>query len=419
MRVLFVHHRFPGQFVHWARYLSKHADVDVRVLRARLGGSTISATRQNAIIEYEPANLSSEAEGHALRRTLQAAANSYNCMYAAKTLKEQGWIPDVIYCHTGWAPSLFLRDIFPHSKIVKYLEWYYNADGSDADFLEPYSDLQHRLATRIMNLPLVADIVDGDTFISPTEWQKQQFPSLLESSIRVIPDGIDTEYFRPNKDARFVLEGGRVLTRADRVVTYAARGADPYRGFQSFIAALQELQRNDSTVEAVISGDRMVHYGAGAGTCSHFEDVMGSAKLDMARTHFVGFLPLERHLSLLQVSRVHVYLTVPFVLSWSMLEAMSVGCCVIASDTAPVQEFVTNDESGILVNFFDTDAISEQIRAALDDHDVRQSLGAAARDTVKHRWGLKLAMEAHLQHLKRTLGSVPMQCFGPSTRISK
>lgn len=404
MRILFVHHHFPGQFLHWARYVSRRPDIEIRALRARSEKEAYQGIFHDAILEYDPASLSSAAEGHALRRTMQAAANSYNCMLAAQTLKIQGWVPDIIYCHTGWAPSLFLREIYPKAKIIKYLEWYYNTEGSDADFLEAYSNVQERLAIRVMNFPILADIIDGDEFISPTEWQKRQFPSLIRSSINVVPDGIDTNYFRPNERAKFVLQNGRTLTRADRIVTYATRGADPYRGFRFFIESLEKLQRADPTVEAVISGDRMVHYGAGAGTCRHFDEVMASANLDMARTHFVGFLPLEQYLSLLQISKVHVYLTVPFVLSWSLLEAMATGCCIIASDTPPVREFVVQRRNGILIDFFDTDSICNQLTLALGDTHTRQSLGEAARNTVKRRWGLNVAIEAHLRHLERTLG---------------
>lgn len=405
MRVLFVHHRFPGQFLHWARYLSKQKGVDIRALRAGSEIDTACEVLRDITYEYEPASLSRDAESHALKRTLHATANAYNCAIAAQSLKVQGWIPDVIYCHTGWAPSIFLREIYPTAKIIKYLEWYYNSDDSDVDFLGGAQELQARFAVKIMNLPILADIVDGVALISPTEWQKRQFPEMIRSKIDIVPDGIDTDYFRPDPKARLVLKNGRVLTSADRLVTYAARGADPYRGFQSFIRAWEKLQQIDPTVEAVISGDQSVHYGAGAGTDRHFQEVMAEARLDMARTHFVGFLPLEQHLSLLQISTVHVYLTVPFVLSWSMLEAMSVGCCVIASDTAPVREFVENEKNGILVDFFDGDAICARLKAALGDGGSRKRLSHAARNTVKSRWSLDIAIRAHRLQLDSVLES--------------
>lgn len=407
MRVLFVHHRFPGQFLHWARYLLRQKGFEVRALRARSELDIECEILRGITYEYEPAFLSKDAEDHALKRTLYATANSYNCAVAAQSLKAEGWIPDLIYCHTGWAPSIFLQEIYPTAKIIKYLEWYYNSDDSDVDFLGGAPELQKRFAVKILNLPILADIVDGVALIAPTEWQKQQFPEMIRSKIDIVPDGIDTDYFCPSPKARLVLENGRILTSADRLITYAARGADPYRGFQSFIRALEKLQQIDPTVEAVISGDQLVHYGAGAGTNRHFQEVMAEAKLDMARTHFVGFLPLDQHLSLLQISTVHVYLTVPFVLSWSMLEAMSVGCCVIASDTAPVREFLENEKSGILVNFFDSDAICGRLEAALGDSGMRRRLSQAARNAVKSRWSLDIAMRAQLLQLNGVLELTP------------
>lgn len=402
MRVLFVHHRFPGQFSHWARYLLKQKNVEVRAIRARSGWDNCDEF-QEISYEYKPALLSRDADNHALRRTLHATANSYNCAIVAQSLKKQGWVPDVIYCHTGWAPSIFLHEIYPNAKIIKYLEWYYNTDESDVDFLDPNPGLPKRCAVKTMNLPILADIIEGAAFIAPTEWQKQQFPQIIRPHINVVPDGIDTDYFCPNPKAKLVLKSGRILTASDRVVTYAARGADPYRGFQSFINALEKLQKIDPTVEAVISGDQLVHYGAGEGTSCHFDEVMAGASLDMARTHFVGFLPLDQHLSLLQISTVHVYLTVPFVLSWSMLEAMSVGCCIVASNTAPVLEFIENEENGILVDFFDSDAICSRLETMLGDCETRRHLSHAARNTVKSRWSLDGAIRIHLGQLNSVL----------------
>jgi glycosyltransferase involved in cell wall biosynthesis len=84
-----------------------------------------------------------------------------------------------------------------------------------------------------------------------------------------------------------------------------------------------------------------------------------------------------------------VYLTYPFVLSWSLLEAMSAGCAIVASDTAPLREAIEHDKTGCLVDFFDAPQLAEQVSALLANADQRQRLGNAARHFAQANYDLK------------------------------
>jgi glycosyltransferase involved in cell wall biosynthesis len=407
LRVLFVHHRYPGQWVHWAAYLNRLASVDVRFLTAsNARNDSLSGTAVDHIVRYEEAKLSEEALGHPLRRTMEATANAYNCLLASQRIKSSGWEPDVVYSHSGWAPAMFLREIFPKAKYIKYAEWYYNPIGSDSDFLSSYSAVEESLGVRLLNFPLLTDLSDADALISPTKWQRDQFPSFLRQSIEIVPDGIDTDFFAPDPEATLTLDNGKVLSKSDRIVTYATRGADSYRGFRQFIEMLECLQASDRSVQAVIAGDRLVYYGPGAGTTKHYDEVLAGAKLDFSRTHFLGFASLERYRCLLQISSVHIYLTVPFVLSWSLMEAMSVGCHIVASDTQPVKEFVQDGISGYLVNFFNVDELRERTLLSLDRRDSEKHIGENARKSIGNRWSLIHAVETQKSVLRRTAGAV-------------
>jgi len=337
---------------------------------------------------------------------MEATANAYNCLLASQRIKSSGWEPDVVYSHSGWAPAMFLREIFPKAKFIKYAEWYYNPIGSDSDFLSSYSAVEESLGVRLLNFPLLADLSDADALISPTKWQRDQFPSFLRQSIEIVPDGVDTDFFAPDPEATLTLDNGKVLSKSDRIVTYATRGADSYRGFRQFIEMLERLQATDGSVQAVIAGDQLVYYGPGAGTSKHYDEVMAGAKLDFSRIHFLGFASLERYRCLLQISSVHIYLTVPFVLSWSLLEAMSVGCHIIASDTQPVKEFVQNEVSGHLVDFFNVEQLLERTILALKGGTGNEHIGEHARQSVISLWGLAPAISSQSDLLRRTVGHV-------------
>lgn len=397
MRILFVHHYFPGQFRRIAEHYRDAGVHDIIGLHRGLDdGRTMLPLDGIRVIEYgDEVEMDREAD-HALFETdlfIREAASA--AMRAIDLRDDEDWYPDIVYSHAGWAMGAFIHDVFPNAKYVKYCEWFYNNTAQSTEFLEPDRPFVPRLLTSLMNIPIMADLVRADLMIAPTEWQKAQFPRALQSSITVVPDGIDTDIFQPDPAATFETANGKVFRPGDRVVTYVARGADPFRGFAQFIAALGLLQAADPDVEAIVVGDRIVYYGAGQGTEEHFDEVMATASIDLDRTHFTGTLDYDAYRRVLQVSAVHVYLTVPFVLSWSALEALSTGCAFVGSDTAPVREFVTSGENGLLADFFDPADIAGKVRVALEGGAEIEKMRGNARATIMDRWNATAAVAEH------------------------
>jgi glycosyltransferase involved in cell wall biosynthesis len=397
MRILFVHHYFPGQFRRIVQHYRDSGLHDIIGLHRGLDdGRTMEPLEGIRVIEYGDEVEMDREPDHALFETdlfIREAASA--AMRAIDLRDDEDWFPDIVYSHSGWAMGAFIHDVFPDAKYVKYCEWFYNNTEDSTEFLEPDRPFVPRLLTSLMNIPIMADLVRADLMIAPTHWQKSQFPKAMQASINVVPDGIDTDIFRPDPDATFEVASGRVFRPGDRVVTYVARGADPFRGFAQFIAALGVLQAADPDVEAIVVGDRIVYYGIGQGTEDHFEAVMATATVDPSRTHFTGTLDYDAYRRVLQVSGAHVYLTVPFVLSWSALEALSAGCALVGSDTAPVREFVTAGDNGLLADFFDPEDIAAKLKTALDGGPAIEAMRKNARRTIMERWGAEAAVAEH------------------------
>jgi len=403
MKILFVHQYFPGQFKRIAlHYVEAGHDV-VALHRGLADGRSSPPIDGVRRMEYGTEVVADRPKDHILHNHETFIREAASACFQAIELRDGGWFPDLVYDHSGWGTGAFLQDVFPAAKYVKYCEWFFDNGPDSIGFLGPEPAFEGRFINSLMNLPVLADLARADLMIAPTQWQRSKFPSALQASIEIAPDGIDTALFRPDADAVFEARDGRRFTRADRVVTYVARGADPFRGFRSFIEALAVLQARDSTVEALIVGDRSVYYGEGSGTDRHFNEVMATASIDPARTHFTGPLPYDAYRRVLQISAAHVYLTVPFVLSWSALEALSTGCAFVGSDTPPVREFVTHDENGLLVDFFDVEALAVSIaRARAGGPDI-DAMRAQARKTIIRTWSAAAAIDRHLALVSRLL----------------
>ncbi|MBY0444126.1 MAG: glycosyltransferase family 4 protein, partial [Burkholderiales bacterium] len=291
-------------------------------------------------------------------------------------LKKQGFTPDVVIAHPGWGESLFVKDVFPHARLIHYCEWYYAVEGADAGFDPAYPlSLDDRARIRSKNALQLLALEACDLAIAPTNWQKSRFPTEYQNKIEVIHEGIDTSQAKPDLDARFILANGRSLTQQDPVLTYVARNLEPYRGFPQFMRALELVQQQHPTVQTLIVGGDEVSYGSKPKAAANWrEKMLAEVNTDPVRTHFLGRLPYQEYLKILQISSAHVYLTYPFVLSWSLLEAMACGCSIIASDTAPVREVIRHGENGMLVDFFDEQLIKEKILMLLKSNKVHQNL---------------------------------------------
>jgi len=388
MRVLFIHQNFPGQFQLLAPALAASetvvaigaGDRDPNHI-AHLQYCPYPKSTSGVRRSDEPTDLTSEVRrGRA-------------CLRCLEDLKARGFRPDVVIAHPAWGEALFLRDVYPRARLISYLEYFYRSTNSDVDFDPEFPSPSYGLQyVRFRNIPSLMAFAEADCSVTPTMWQGLTFPDAIRRQLTTLHDGIDTDRVVPDPGATFALPDGRPLTAADEVISYVARSLEPYRGFHVFMRALPDVMRRRPNATVVIVGGDDVSYGTSAGPHTTWRqrmlDEVGQ-DLDPARISFVGRLPYDRYLSLLQVSSVHVYLTYPFVLSWSLLEAMSAGCAVVASDTGPVTEVVTDGENGRLFPFFDCAQLAARVEELADDLGQRRRLGRAARDTIVTRYDFR------------------------------
>lgn len=311
-------------------------------------------------------------------------------MFAASKLTADGFVPDVIVAHCGWGEHLPLRAIFPNSKIAIYCEFYFRSEGQDVHFdpEAPRLGADGVVTLQCRNASTLLALAEADLGISPTHWQKSTYPTEFLGKIRVAHEGIDTQRAAPNGAAKLTLPSGRVLTNADEVVTYVTRSLERTRGTHIFLRALPRILRERPSAEVVIIGGDDASYGPNAPTGKSWREVFLSEMeepLDLSRVHFLGRVTYSNYIATLQISSAHVYLTYPFVLSWSLLEAMSVGCRIVASDTPPVRE-VMDGTTGSLTPFFDVQALSTSVIDVLESPANYDSRAAQARRTVIARF---------------------------------
>ena len=399
MRILFLHPNFPAQFRHLAAKLASYSNNQVVFATNRRDGSLKGVYK--AI--YAPSR-EVRPETHHYVQSLEKAVLQGQAVYRlAEDLKKKGFIPDIVYGHSGWGPTLFIKDIFPKATLLCYFEWFYHAHGSDADFdpTDPLNaDSEARI--RIKNAPILIDLYSCDRGLSPTYWQRQQFPSEYHSKITVHHDGVDTTYFQPKPGTKLVLPGINLdLSDVQEIVTYVARGMEPYRGFPQFIETVALLQERRPNCHVVIVGEDRVAYGKRLPDGKTYKQLMlEKIPLDLSRVHFTGLLPYNQYLQVLQASSVHVYLTRPFVLSWSMLEALSAGCLIVASNTAPVTEVIEDGINGLLVDFFSPQEICDRIEEVLNHPTQMSSIRAKARETILEKYDLEKLLSQHLEWMQ-------------------
>ncbi|KAF0676526.1 glycosyltransferase [Profundibacterium mesophilum] len=406
MNVLFLHQNFPGQFAHLAPAMAARGD-RVHALTSRVRAPT--RWQGVEVLPYAHPDPGPQSL-HPWMQTLNAAVHrGTSVLRAAEALKARGMMPDLIVAHPGWGEALFLRDLWPRARIALFCEFHYRAEGADVGFDPEFSGRRefgaaHRMTFKNMAMNMQLEQADGG--ISPTHWQAGTFPPELQRKIEVIHDGIDTGALRPDPAARLQIEGLGSWSRDDELITFVNRNLEPYRGFHVFMRALPELLRRRPGAQVLIVGEDGVSYGRapeGGGTwraalTAQIADRMRPE--DWGRVHFAGRLSRADFTSMLQVSRVHVYLTYPFVLSWSLLEAMSVGCAVVASGTPPVAEAIEEGRTGRLFDFFDGARMTELICELGEDAAQRARLGAAARADTIARYDLEaICLPAQLSYL--------------------
>ena len=385
MKLLFIHQNFPGQFAHLAPVLAADPRHEVVALRMqREPGSVWKGVR---VVTYHPTRGSTPKIHPWVIDFETKAIRAEAAFHACLQLKRQGFSPDVVIAHPGWGESMFVKDVWPDTRLGIYCEFFYRSQGADTGFDPEFSDTGEgepcRLRLKNVNNLLHFDIADAG--ISPTEWQASTFPDTFRDRISVIHDGIDSAKVAPNPTVVFEgkSEAGPLrFTRDDEVITFVNRNLEPYRGYHQFMRALPAILAARPRAQVVLVGSNDVSYGSRPTDGRTWKEIFLSEvrdRIDLRRVHFVGQIPYPQFLTLLQVSTVHVYLTYPFVLSWSLLESMSAGCAIVASDTAPLREAIVQGETGRLVDFFNPAQLASETIALLGDAAERARLGANAR----------------------------------------
>ncbi len=399
--IVFVHQNMPGQFKFLARwfggqngwrtvFITKRNDRELPGVRRLI--YTLHREPSRAIHPYLGSAESAVLYGQAVARKLIA-------------LRDQGITPDLIVGHSGWGETLYCKDVFPNTPLLTYSEFFYRAKGGDMDFdpnAPPSLDAQMRARTR--NSVFLISLEAADAVWCASEWQRSVHPREYDPLIKVIHEGIDTTLFKPDPEITFTLPNGRVLTCQDEVVTYVARNLEPYRGFPTFMRALPRLLERRPEATVLVVGAEGISYGAKPEGYDTWRACMeAEVDFDRSRVHFLGGLMYGDYRRVLQISSAHIYLTYPFVLSWSMLEAMSAGCLIVASRTAPVQEVMEDGVNGLLVDFFSPDEVADRVVAALADPDAFASVRAAARKTIQDRYDLRLCFDKQLDMIRRLI----------------
>jgi len=381
VRVLVVHQNFPGQFGHLATRWSARPGWDVRALGRETAPGLPGFDK---LVRYTPARAGSPGQHPYLRQMEAATLHGQATARAMLRMRREGFVPDVIVAHPGWGETLYAKDVFPDARLVHYCEWYYGADGADLGFDPEFPlSFDDRARIRSWNALHALNLTNCDAAIAPTRWQKSRHPAIFHDKISVQHEGIAIDGLAADPAATITTPGGVCLRAGDPVVTYVARNLEPYRGFHVFMRMLGRLQQADPACHALIVGSDAVSYGSRPKDARHWrEKMLREVRLDPARTHFLGRLPRREFVRVLQVSAAHVYLTYPFVLSWSLLEAMACAAPVVASDTAPVREVARDGHNARLADFFDVESLVAITRELLADPASRRSFGQRARAEV-------------------------------------
>ena len=395
MKVLLVHQNYPGQFKHLGPALvARGHQVWAITDKVNTQRTSIPTARYDYTVvdKKKVAEAGAPFAGHFAQMVQRGVATA---AVARRLRDENGITPDVIFGHPGWGETLFLREVWPEARLLVYAEFWYRARGLDADFDPEFQkpDLRRAVGTLAMRPHMAMAMADADAALCPTLWQARTYPDCFQSMMEVIHDGVDTDALTPDPAAEVTLpDGGPTFRAGDELLTFISRNIEPYRGAHIFLRALPELLKARPEAQVVLIGAHGQGYGSGPPGGGNWKDhllaEMGD-RIDLSRVHFPGRIPYPTFCGLIRAARAHAYLTYPFVLSWSLLESMSMGAAIIASDTAPVREVIEDGVNGRLVDFFDVAAWSAALIEALENPAAMAPLRAAARQTILDRYALK------------------------------
>ena len=401
MKLLFIHQGFPGQYVHILRALDAQGTHQLVGLGIQEACEELPPSVQ--YFRYGLGRCNQEGLHPWVQDIETKVIRGEACAYFANQLKGEGFTPDLICGHPGWGEMLFLKDVWPSTPLLSYQEFFYNPTGFDYDFDKEFQkefDWSSSASIRTKTANQLLNLSSSTWCVSPTQFQRSSYPAAWRDRISVIHDGIDTTKAHPNpKPGPIELEDGTIFRTDDQIVTFVNRSLEPYRGCHTMIRAIPHLQKLNPNAKLLIIGNTSgVSYGSpcpdGEWKDIFLQEIEGQYNTN--NVYFAGNVPYEKFLPLLQMSKAHVYLTYPFVLSWSLLEAMSCGCAVIGSATAPVQDVIKHGDNGLLVDFFDPHQLATTISELLNDRTLANQLGESARKTVLRDFELNTCVQRQL-----------------------
>jgi glycosyltransferase involved in cell wall biosynthesis/DNA-binding CsgD family transcriptional regulator len=419
--ILIIHQNFPGQFRQIAAHLVGMPDVEV----IGIGKDTAPGIPLIKCIKYRLQRIPSKNIHPYLCNMEAAVLHGQAVVKVLRQLKQEGFEPDVVLAHPGWGETLYLREVYPKVKLIHFCEWYYHPQGGDVGFDPEFpASIDDRLKVTTWNAHHLLSLEQCDIAISPTHWQKSQYPSIYHDKINVIHEGIDTAHIVPDADTALQMPNGVILKAGDQVITYVARNLEPYRGFHTLMRTLPALLAKHPHCHVVIVGGDEVSYGQPPKDAPNWRlKMLKEVSIDSTRVHFLGKVPYPIYKKILQLSAVHIYLTYPFVLSWSLLEAMATGCLIVASNTAPVKEVVQHGKNGLLVDFFSSQQIIDAVSLAFADKTFAHGLRAAATQTVQKNYALRDGIQRYVELIlnlpvniaEKTVSQVPAQITLPNS----
>lgn len=403
-KILFIHQNFPGQFKHLADRLNSLDSFEV-----------FAIGRENAVglpgirlFRYKtPITPKSDVHPFLIHYD-NAIHHGTAVARQLRSLDKAGWRPDLVIAHPGWGEALFVKDVFPHCKLINFCEFYYHVHGADANFDTEFPSAPVSGGRiRLRNSLHLTNLESCDVAITPTRWQHSLHPPAYKDKLRILHEGINTSVLVPNSHACYESPDGQRFFAGEEIVTFVSRNLEPYRGFHVFMRALKVLFEKNKTCKVLVVGGDGVSYGFPSKTFRTWrEQMVSETNIDVSRIIFLGKIPYHDYIKVLQVSRAHVYLTYPFVLSWSLLEALSCQCLVIASDTPPVREFITDNNNGLLVDFFDHHELASSLQWALLHNRTLNHLQTAARESVLHL-SVDRACDEYLNLINEQIAGMP------------
>jgi len=401
LRYLFVHQNFPGQYQHILYDILGRKQGDEIVFISEPNANRMAGIRR---VNYKLTPPRSRNIHRAVEEQEIMQIRAEEVARVATNVKSLGFVPDVIIGHHGWGELLNIGDVFPGVPVIGYFEFYYHTHGVDVGFDPEFPmDVTMLARVRAKNLTNLLALTNGGLGQSPTVWQRSTYPAWAQKQIRLVPDGVHLDICKPDPATfeRPYEFGNLKVAPGQKLLTYVARDLEPYRGYHVLMRALPKLLRERPDLQVALVGGNKVSYGAAPPYGNWRELYLNEVRdqIDLSRVHFLGKVDYRDYLRLLQRSDAHVYLTYPFVASWSLREAMAIGCAIVGSDTPPVTEFITDGKTGLLTPCLDSAKLADTVLEILENQSLAGELRAAA-----HKYaGANLAMAKHLKVFRKVI----------------